>query len=89
MLIRFTIGTSASQSSATSIPAGSVVTRAAINITTPYSGGATLSLGQTGSLSLLEGTGDNTATIAALWDKLQDTPWGGSSLPVVDRKSVV
>lgn len=81
--IRFAVGVGASQSSVTSIPAGAVVSRVVLDVTTPYSGGATISVGQTGSAALLMATGDNTPQTGALYEAEQDTPWGGSALPVL------
>jgi hypothetical protein len=82
-VIDYAIGTGASQSSVTSIPSGAIVLRSMINITTPYSGGSAISVGQTGSTSLLQGTADNYPTVADGYDAPQRTAWGGSSLPVL------
>jgi hypothetical protein len=81
--IDFAIGTGASQSSVTSIPAGAIVLRAEVKITTPYSGGATIAVGQTGTTTLLQATGDNTPTIVNEYDADQRTGWGASALPVL------
>jgi hypothetical protein len=83
LCIRLPITNAASQSSATTIPANAVVARALLNITTPYSGGATISVGQTGSTALLMATGDNVATLANIYDAPQDTAWGASALALL------
>jgi hypothetical protein len=81
--IDMAVGTGASQSSATSIPANAVISSCELKVTTPFSGGTTISVGQTGSASLLMATGDNTATVANEYQADQRTDWGGSSLPVL------
>lgn len=70
------------QDSATKIPANAFVMTATIEITTPYSGGATISLGQAGSVSLVQATTDNLATVAGSYQSMQDTAWGGTALAV-------
>lgn len=81
--IRMPITTAASQSSTSTIPANAVISRCLANITTPFSAGATLSVGQTGSTALLLATTDVTATLANLYDAPQDTAWGASALAVL------
>jgi hypothetical protein len=81
--VRLVIGTGASQSSVTSIPANAYVSSCMLDVTTPYSGGATISIGQTGTVALLMATGDNTATIANQYVNLEDTAWGASALAVL------
>src|SRR5215469_1409910 len=81
--IRFAITNAASQSSATQIPANAIAVSAELDITTPYSAGATITVGQTGSAALLMGTGDNLATVAGLYAVDQDTAWGSSALAVL------
>lgn len=70
------------QDSATSIPANAQILSATIEIVTPYSGGATISLGRSGSTSLLQATTDNLATAAGSYTVPQDAAWGGSALAV-------
>jgi len=60
-------------SSTTSIPIGSIVMSARLDITTPYSPGTTISLGQAGLVAEFMPTGDNTPTIAGLYEDRQDT----------------
>lgn len=81
--IKFAIGTSASYSSASDIPANATILSATVDVTTPYSGGATISVGRTGSTSLLQATTDNLPTAANLYKVEQNTAWGGSALPVL------
>lgn len=77
--IRFAIST-ASTASATQLPASCQVTEATVEITTPYSGGTTISVGQTsGSATLFQLTTDNLATAAGLYQVMQDT--GASATP--------
>ena len=62
-----------STSSAQAIPAGAIVTSAKLDITTPYSALATISLGQAGSVAEFMATTDNTPQGAALYTAEQDT----------------
>ena len=77
------ITTAAAQSSATLIPANAIVLRSSLQVTTPYSAGTTISVGQTGSTSLLQATGDSTPTIANTYDAPQRTAWGASALALL------
>lgn len=81
--IRYTLNNAASQSSATVIPANAIIVEAMLDITTPYSGGATISVGQTGTTALLMATTDNLATVNGVYATPQDTSWGGSALAVL------
>ncbi len=81
--IRLAIGTSASQLSATSIPANAVGITAELDIQTPYTVATTISVGRAGSLSLFMATTDSTPTVAGLYQVMQDTPFGGAALPIV------
>lgn len=81
--VDFVIGTAASQSSVSSIPAGAIILRADVSVTTPYSAGALIALGQTGTTALLQGTGDNFPTVADIYLASQRTAWGASALPVL------
>jgi|GEM_PF-4356220 len=60
-------------SSTASIPAGAVVLRAFLDVTTNYSGGTTIELGTAASPSLFMTTAQNTPTVANLYDNPQDT----------------
>lgn len=83
LMIRFAITNAASQSSATSIPANAVVCSVLVNIVTPYSAGATIAVGQTGTTTLLQATADNLATVANQYLSELDQAWGASALPVL------
>jgi hypothetical protein len=81
--INFILGTSVSQSSVTSIPANAIVLRCDLNVTTPYSAGTTIAIGQTGTTSLLQATTDNVPTVADTYEAEQVTAWGSSALAVL------
>jgi hypothetical protein len=81
--IRFAIGTAAAQNSATSIPNGSIVVDAELDIVTPYSAGTTIEIGNAGNAALLMPTGDNTPTIAGLYQDHQDTAFAGGPATVL------
>jgi len=90
VLVRFPITTAAAQSSANPIPGGAVVTRRWLEITTPYSAGTTITLGQTGSATLLMGTADSSPTDAVVgpdpsnvYDSHTPTQWGTSALALL------
>ncbi len=83
LTIQLAIGTSGTYTSVTSIPANAVILRSTINITTGYTAAATIAVGQTGSTSLLQATGDSVAQTIDTYDALQVTAWGGSSLPLL------
>lgn len=78
-MIRLPITNAAAQSSATSMLANSVVYRALLDVTTPYSGGATIQLGITGTANMFMDTGDSTPTVAAQYELEQDTAIGASA----------
>lgn len=80
--IRYAINTTATQPSATSIPSTAVVQDCYIDIITPFSPGATIEVGRSGSLALIQATTDNDATTAGLYKAPQDTVWGVTG-PVV------
>lgn len=78
-VIQYAITNAATQDSVAKIPANATVRTAHLDITTPFSGGATISIGQPGSLTLLQLTTDNLATVAGQYEVPQRTPWGGSA----------
>jgi hypothetical protein len=82
-VIDFTIGTSSSQSSTSYIPANAIVLRADVTITSAYSGGATISVGQTGSTSLLLGTGDNIPQTIDEYQSSARVAWGSTQYQVL------
>lgn len=81
--VRFAITTAAAQNSATSLPNNAVVIDAELDITTPYSGGATIEVGNAGAPSALMLTTDNTATSTGLYAVHQDTVWAGPATILV------
>lgn len=72
-MIRFTITNAASQNSVNSIPQNARVRRCWLEITTVYSGGATISIGYSGSTSAFMATTDNTPQRLAAYEADQDT----------------
>ncbi len=74
--IRFALGT-ATASSTTSIPNNAIVIAAELNVTTPYTGGATVSIGTAGSPSALQATTDNNPQAAGIYQVMQDTAYPG------------
>jgi hypothetical protein len=86
-VIRYAVTNAATQDSTSQIPANAVVIRARLNVTVPYSGGTTISLGQPGSLSLLQTTTDNRPTVADIYEVPQETAWGG--VAAVVRMTVI
>lgn len=83
-VIRYTITNAATQDSVSLIPANAIVSSCEVKITTPYSGGATISVGRAGSLALVMPTTGNNPQGASgnIYRRLQDTSWGGSALVV-------
>ncbi|MFI5296516.1 MAG: hypothetical protein ACHREM_00340 [Polyangiales bacterium] len=81
--IRFAVGTGAAQTSVTSIPANAVVSSSFFTVTTPFSPGTTISVGQTGSVSLLQATTDIFPGVVDSYSAPQDTAWGAAALPVL------
>jgi hypothetical protein len=80
--IRFAIGT-ATVSSATQIPANAQISECQVEITTPYSGGSTISVGQTGAVTLFQLTSDNLPTANGIYSVDQDTAQGAAPLEVL------
>jgi len=74
---RVAVGT-ATVSSTNSITAGSYVARVLLTVTIPYSVGATLQVGKTGSAALLMGTTDNNPQLAGQYEIDLDTSWGAA-----------
>ena len=80
--IRYPITNTATQDSATLIPGVAQIALTRLVVTTPYSGGTTVSIGQAGSIALLQTVNDNLATVANIYEVGQDTTWGGTDLAV-------
>jgi hypothetical protein len=81
--IRFAIGAGAAQSSAFTLPAGSVVIDAEVDVKTPYSPGATMQVGILGTPNLFMDTPDIVATSADLYAEHQDTVLAGPAKVLV------
>jgi hypothetical protein len=77
--VRLELDTNATQESVKLIPANAVVLRARVNVTTPYDAGTTISVGRSGSLTLLQATTDNLATAVGVYEAPQETQWGVTS----------
>lgn len=82
-IIRFDLTTAVAQTSVTAIPAGAIVTNAFLDITTPYSPGSSIQVGQLGAVSLLMSNSDSDSAVANQYEAPQDTDWGPLSLPVL------
>ena len=67
------INAPATQDSTAELPVGAVVLRALVNVTTPFSGGSTISVGQDGFLTEFQGTTDNRPTVVNQYEVPQDT----------------
>ncbi len=78
--IRIPIGTLTSYSSTATIPSGAYVQDVEVIITTPFSAGATISVGQTGSTSAFMATDGNNPQTAGEYVQFQDTPANASGL---------
>lgn len=83
-VIRYAITNAATQDSTTQIPANARVLSTKLVITTSYSGGATISIGQPGNLTLLQATSDNRPQAASgnIYEVEEDIAWGGSAAVV-------
>lgn len=81
--IRFAIGTGAAQNSVTSVPANAIMISAELDITTPYSGGATITIGNAGTPALLQATTDNNPQAAGIYQVMQDTTYTGGPATIL------
>ncbi len=61
-------------SSTTSLPAGAFVIDCEVKIAVQYSAGATISVGQMGSVALFQATTDNLPQSTDMFQSMQDTP---------------
>jgi hypothetical protein len=82
LCIRFAIA-HATVSSATGLPAGARVVQAALNVTTAYSAGATISLGQTGGGVAFMSTAQAAAPTAGYKYVMQDTAVASPAVAVL------
>lgn len=80
--IRYDIGT-ASEASASSLPAGAIVNSAELNVTTPYTGGTSITLGTAADPDAFMLASDNDPTAAHLYQVSQDTAAPGAPTPVL------
>lgn len=71
-MIRFALAL-VTADSVTSLPVGAVVYDARLDVTTPYSPGATIEIGTTGSLNQFQATTDNDPQVANLYSAPQDS----------------
>lgn len=71
--VRFAIGTGATQLSQTLLPNNAVVLEAQLNITAPYSAGATIQVGNATTAALLMTAGQSNPQVAGLYSNQQDT----------------
>lgn len=78
--IRFTLDNTASQDSSSEIPSGYRVIEARIEVTTPYSGGATIEMGDTSTSDLIFSAGDAKEQKADTYIVEQDTAWPSDSV---------
>lgn len=85
-MIRFSIDNSASQDSVSQIPANNIVTESRVIIVTPYSAGATIDVGDTGTADKYHDQLDVDPQTAGTYIVPQSTDQGGSASVV--RKTV-
>ena len=81
--IRFPLGTAASQTSTDNIPAGAIVKKVFVAIFDVYPSGTEMQIGQAGKPNLLMDFPDVYPDFERQYEASQDTPWGGSNLPVL------
>ena len=80
--VRYVLDNTATQDSTITVPANARIYDCIVEITTPYSAGATISVGRVGSVSLCQATTDNDALTAGEYSVEQDTAWGATTLVV-------
>src|SRR5277367_803844 len=80
--IDFALGL-ATASSVTQIPANAIVLRSEVKVTSAYSAGAAIAVGQTGTTGLLQATGDNVPQTIDEYIADQRTDWGATPLAVL------
>lgn len=72
--IRFAIGTAATADSVTALPAGSIVFRCVVNVTTPYSAGASIQVGDAGgTVNLYMAASQNNPQVSNIYALGQET----------------
>lgn len=73
--VRIELTTDAAQTSTKEIPLNAVVLRSRVNITTAYTAGTTITVGNSTSPTLLQTTTDNLATAVGVYEVPQETLW--------------
>jgi len=79
--IKFSVGTTTASSTST-VPANAIVLDCIVSVTTAYTAGATISVGNTTDASLIQTTSDNDPQTVGVYSKEQITDWGASALTV-------
>lgn len=82
-VVAVTLGTGASSSSLAQIPANATIVRCDIDITTPYSAGATITIGRAASPALAATTANSFPQTAGLYQVFQRTSWGAGAAVVL------
>lgn len=82
-VIKMTLNNAASQSSASQIPANATILRTIVLVTTPFSAGATLTLGRSGQATLLRSATDSVLQTAASYRNDEPKSWGASATTVL------
>ncbi len=80
--IRFALNTDAQQDSPELAPANARGVRCDVDITTPYTGGTTITVGNTTTADLLQEAADNTPHSIGTYSVDVDVDWGGSASAV-------
>jgi len=86
-VIRFAVGTDATTDSSTSLPASARVMYAHFEVTTPYDGGTTISVGRAGAISEYITTAGIDTQTAGINAAFQDTDGGSSAIRVTINTS--
>jgi len=81
-VISYALTNAATQDSAAQVPANARVLRTRVQISTVFSAGGTISVGQVGSVSLLATTSQVDPQTTGIYEIPQETAWGGSALVV-------
>jgi len=80
--VEWTLGTTASQPAATSIPNGALIFERWLIVTTPYSVGTTVTLGNAGSPAQLQATTDNNPQAVGTYEVREQVTWTGPAVPL-------
>jgi len=82
-VVRVVTGTSATYSSTKLIPANSRILKVSLEVGTPYSASATISIGYSGTVDAVMTTAQNVPQTAATYEIGQDTAWDSSAAAVL------